>query len=416
MPYEHRPKASGRRADLLLIVGFFSILVYPALSLVENPEELKARGVTEKRALTPRPPIWQFAAAPSKFVADFKSFFEDQFEGRGQLVTFNSLLRYNVFDVSTNASVLPGKHGAMFFAGEAVVPRHDFGHETARYRRVLPVTDRRLKRLQDLLESRRKWAESMGAKFVFVVAPDKSTTYSELLPEWLNPLDGPTFTDQLIDHLKATTNIEIVDLRPALEKAKQPGKPLFYLRDTHWNYEGALVGYHETTRWLKEKFPAITPFGPDDLVRKGERHQGDMTQMLHLGTRLSERSHQVLLKSPRSAIVPFEYDSTPVSSWAAPPITYKSHDARLPKALVYHDSFMLLLMPYLAENFDSSIFIRDQRVVTSTVKGYKPDVVIFECVERTLYYLAYITDDLLPTIEPAMIAENPIQSSSHVKK
>jgi hypothetical protein len=127
--------------------------------------------------------------------------------------------------------------------------------------------------------------------------------------------------------------------------------------------------------------------------------------MLQLSGYLLEPTSQILVKSPRSSIQPFPFDSTPVPSWAAPPVYCRSHNASLPKALVYNDSFMINLMPFLAESFDDSIFIRDRRIVTSTVKGYKPDVVIFECVERTLYYLAYETDDLLPGIEPEMIAE-----------
>jgi len=392
----------------LLIVGFFTILAYPSLSLVENPEDLKARSQLENRALTPRPPIWQLAKEPSKFVAQFKAFFEDLFEGRGRLVTLNSLVRYKAFEASSKPTVLAGRRGSLFFAGEPVVPRHDFGHEAAKYRRVLPVTDRRLKRLEDLIDGRRKWAESMGAKFVFVVTPDKSTTYAELMPLGMNRLDGPSFPDQLISHLKANTPVEIVDLRPAVAAAKAPGRPVFYLRDTHWNHEGAFAAYQELTRWLKDKFPAIQPLTWDDVDRRDGRHQGDLAQMLHIGEYLSEPTTQILLKSPRSSIQTFPYDSTPVWSWAAPPVYYRSSDARLPRALVYNDSFMLLLMQYLAENFDTSIFIRDQRIVTNTVKGYKPDVVIFECVERTLYYLAYQTDDLQPNIEPEMIAENNV--------
>jgi hypothetical protein len=396
---------SRRRADILLILGFFAILAYPSLSLFENPEDLKARSLQENRALAARPPIWLLAKEPSKFVAEFKAFFEDLFEGRGRLVTLNSLVRYRAFEASSKPTVIPGRRGSLFFAGEPVVPRYDFGHEAAKYRRVLPVTERRLKRLEDLIDGRRKWAESMGAKFVFVVTPDKSTTYAELMPEGMNRLEGPSFPDQLISRLKANTPVEIVDLRPAVAAAKAPGRPVFYLRDTHWNHDGAFAGYQELTRWLKDKFPAIQPLTWDDVYRRRGTHQGDLAKMLHIGDYLAEPTSQIFLKSPRSSVQPFPYDSTPVWSWGSPPVYYRSNDARLPKALVYNDSFMLILMQFLAENFESSIFVRDQRIVTSTVKGYKPDVVIFECVERTLYYLAYQTDDLQPDIEPEMIAE-----------
>jgi alginate O-acetyltransferase complex protein AlgJ len=409
MPYERRSPAPGRRADILLIVGFFAILLYPSLSLFENPETLKARGVLENRTLTARPPIWRLAMEPSKFVADFKSFFEDQFEGRGPLVTFNSLIRYSLFQTSTNAYVVAGRRGALFYTGEAFVPRHDFGNEVAKYRRVLPVTENRIRRLHDFLLSRKKWAEEMGAEFLFVVAPDKSSIYPELLPGWLDRLDGPTLTDKLVAHLEATADVNFIDLRPSLERAKQPGHPLYYLSDTHWNHEGALVGFNEIVRRLQTKFPAIEGLKEEDLIRARVRYGGDLAHMLHLGTYLAEPTLVLNVKSPRSKAVPFPYDATPVPTWDKPPAAYQVADPRLPKALIYHDSFMERLTPYITECFQSTVFIRDRCVVKNTVKGYKPDIVILECVERSLYPLAYRVDELLPVMEPAMVAENAEQ-------
>jgi hypothetical protein len=49
------------------------------------------------------------------------------------------------------------------------------------------------------------------------------------------------------------------------------------------------------------------------------------------------------------------------------------------------------------------------------VKGYRPDVVILECVERNLYYMAYLTDDLVPTIEPAMLAETYVDPPTRTR-
>lgn len=408
---------SKRFADFLLIAAFFALLSYPALALFENPEELQARFAYEKRALGRKPALWDLATAPSKFAAEFKSFFDDQFESRGRLVALNSAIRYELFNVSSSGKVLPGKHGALFYAGEPVVPRYDFGHEAAQFRRVLPVTRRRLDRLRAILESRRKWAHDMGAEFLFVIAPDKSSSYPEQMPEWMNRLDGPTFTDLLVAHLKATSVVDVVDLRPAIRRAKESGRPLYYLHDTHWNHEGAFVGYGAITERLRRSRPAIPLLGPDDVVRSRdpEPYQGDLARMLHLEAELAEDSTRLLLKTPRARPIPFPLDATPVATWSKPPQAFRIDDPRLPKALVYHDSFMKSMTPYLAENFETSIFIPDYRVVASTVRGYKPDVVIFECIERSLYYIAYQTDDLLPTIEPAMLAETYVDPPTRTR-
>lgn len=415
MSDRERCRSANRRADLLLIVGFFSILAYPDLVFLRSPETLRERAKAERRQPSPRPPIWRLSEAPADFTREFKAFLEDQFEGRDQLVMLNSLARYKAFGASANSKVIIGKRGMFFYAGEPVMPPRDIGPEAAKYRRVLKLSDWRLRRLRDLLVSRKRWAEEMGAEFLFVIAPDKSTIYPELLPDWLDRLEGPTLTDQLVEYLRATSDVNIVDLRGPLEEAKTRGRPLFWLRDSHWNADGALVGHQAIVRSLTERFPTVRLSGPDDFIRKTPRPvAGDLVNMLHLGSQFWEPISVVKVKSPRANIVPFQYDPTPISSWEEPPIAYEVADPSLPRALVYHDSFMLAMKPFLAENFQSTIFIRDHRIIKRTIEGYRPNVVIHECVERRLYYLADLTDDLLPPADPAPLAErfDPTASAS----
>ena len=84
------------------------------------------------------------------------------------------------------------------------------------YRRTHPLAAAELESIGELLERRRRWAERMGAKFLFVIAPDKSTIYSDLVPERFNRLEGPSATDQIVAYLCATTQLEVLDLRGKL--------------------------------------------------------------------------------------------------------------------------------------------------------------------------------------------------------
>lgn len=405
MSYERQGVGSNRRADILLIVGFFTILLYPSLALFETPDALKARGAAEQRTLAARPPIWQLATTPSEYVSGFKSFFEDHFEGRDELVTLNSLVRYRAFRESSSSQVVVGKHGALFFTGEAFVRPYDFGHEVAKYRRILPVTERRLRGTHEFLLKRKQWAEEMGAKFLFVISPDKSTIYPEDMPDRLTRLDRPSFTDDLVAYLNAKGDIDFLDLRPVMKDAKRSRKPLYYVRDTHWNNDGARLAFNEVQDWIRDRFPSIRPLTDDDYTRKPVRTAGDLSALLHLEGHLREFSYASKLKSPRAASIPFFGDPTPIPTWEHPPLAFQTGDPTLPKALIYHDSFFVPIMPSLSELFQTTVFIRDRRVFKRTVWNFKPDVLIFECVERNLFPLAYWTDELIPTVDPRMIAE-----------
>ncbi|WP_165073633.1 alginate O-acetyltransferase AlgX-related protein [Paludisphaera rhizosphaerae] len=402
------PRPSNRRADVLLIVGVFAILVYPSLALIRDPAAKGARG--ENRNLQSRPPIHRLFSEPSAYVQEFRSFFEDQFAGRPSLVSMNSRARVWGLGVSTNPQVVLGKHGSLFYAGDPVVPTYDLGHEVVKQRRMRPLTDARVQAMHKFLLSRKAWAESLGAKFIFVVAPDKTTVYSEFTPDWMAPLDNPSVTDQFLDYLTAKGDVEFIDMRPALLRAKNApeheGKPLYYRDDTHWNARGAFVGYGAVTDRLQEVFPSIRALQMTDLDTVKIQRPGDLTMMLKLDPWVRERVYHVKLRQPKAKTVPFPYDTTPVPSRRGLPKMYQTDDASLPKALVFHDSYMEALMDFLAEDFRTSVFIWDHHVIPKTIGDYKPDVVLYEFVERNVPYMIFNIDKLTPRLDRVVVAED----------
>jgi hypothetical protein len=65
---------------------------------------------------------------------------------------------------------------------------------------------------------------------------------------------------------------------------------------------------------------------------------------------------------------------------------------------------MYQMMPFLSEHFETAVYIRDPHVALQTVKNYRPDIVIHECVERLLRSLIGLNDDLRPIRQPDLIA------------
>lgn len=408
MDNQPRPRASARRADVLLIAGFFAILAYPSLVLVRDPAEALKGAVAEKRALQSRPPIHKLISQPSAFVEQFRGFFEDEFNGRTSLVALNSRVRVQGLGVSSNPKVVVGKHGSLFYAGEPVVPTYDFGHEVVKQRRVRLMSQARLEALHGYLLARKAWAEKMGAKFIFALAPDKSTIYSEHTPDWMAPVDGPSVTDQFLSYLSAKGDVEFVDMRPAMLQAKAEHfwKPLYYRDDTHWNFLGAFVGYTAVTDRLREVFPAVRALQESDLNYFKIWRTGDLVYMLRLDRWVREPVFHVNIKAPKAKPVPYPYDAPPIASRRGAPKMFQTGDASLPKALIFHDSYMEAMMGFLAEDFQTSVFIWDHHVMPKILGDYKPDVVLCELVERNLPYVLFSVDDLSPSLDPVVIAED----------
>jgi hypothetical protein len=126
--------------------------------------------------------------------------------------------------------------------------------------------------------------------------------------------------------------------------------------------------------------------------------------MLNLSAFLEE--NRVLLRPAhaRSHPIPFPLNCRPVASWQAPPQSTRIEGSNLPKALVYHDSMVYVMMPYLSEHFETTVYIRDLCVNLESVKDYHPDVVIHECLERMLEYYVGVVDDLRPEYAERLIA------------
>ena len=65
--------------------------------------------------------------------------------------------------------------------------------------------------------------------------------------------------DQLVAHLKAHSNLTIVDLREAHLDEKSRHQ-VFYRTDTHWNNRGAYVGYTQIMKCSLAGFRSSSPF------------------------------------------------------------------------------------------------------------------------------------------------------------
>jgi hypothetical protein len=52
--------------------------------------------------------------------------------------------------------------------------------------------------------------------------------------------------------------------------------------------------------------------------------------------------------------------------------------------LVYHDSFMLAMMPFINETFGEVNYIKSYQLDTNEILKHKPDILILELVERNL--------------------------------
>ena len=338
------------------------------------------KNLGEKRLLAECPVFGQdpIKAIPEKFEA----FYSDHFGFRNGLIKGHNWIRYRFFKGSSMGKVLFGKDNWLFLTKDGIIP--DFLGQN-------PLTQQELEVWKDVLEQRQRWLQKRGTHFLFVIAPNKATIYPEMLPDHICRNRGRSRMDQLLEHLKNHSSVDVVDLREPLLQAKHTGL-LYHPKDTHWTDRGAFIAYQEICRKLIEWFPDIRPLCADDFLIIKTKASDDLSMMLGLGKELEQDSEGWIRKTPVAAsrtqlVMPGGYEWT-ASIVPEDQVVMENEKARY-RLLLFHDSFAVRggLREHLGEIFQRSVFTSiepDIRFLELLTEQEHPDIVIHEIVERKL--------------------------------
>lgn len=323
------------------------------------------------------------------------SIFANDFVGRDQLLIAYQWIRLHVLR-SVPPSVVIGRHGWLYYRSEAAGDGwtlYDFmGSGTpdpgslAKWKKT--IVDRRL----DL--------EARGIRYLAFVAPNQASIYPENLPREIRNKKGSTRLDAII----AAMPSEVLDLRPVLI-ARKSVENVYDSSDTHWNDVGAFVAYQAVTARLAMWFSNITPMHRSDFRERALPRTREIEAMIgawagtpqpsvyldplkSFAAHCAESGERVLApgmmrdpNEPRSA----PNDWTP-RNWIwkngrCPSGRFVQDNPALPKGVVFYDSFMIALNPFLSQNFREVLYVRNP-FDPSTVAREQPDVVIQEVTER----------------------------------
>jgi alginate O-acetyltransferase complex protein AlgJ len=359
-----------RIAEVVFISLFLGIVCLPLVGKLLPSEG--AFALTENRRPTAFPtvdlnsPGWGFSIA--SFPRRFERYWDDSFAFRWYLIRAHSIVKL-ALGVSPSPKALVGQNGYLFYAAEQSV---DY------FRAVKPYTARELTQWREELESRRVWLAERGIRYLVVVAPNKETIYPEFMPPELRPVGAETRLDQLTRELRAHSGVELLDLRPALRRAKQTQR-IYHRTDTHWNDAGASVAYGEILARLHPWFPELNAATLPGSLVVHNTSGGDLARILALDDRFREERIDFLPTAPQRARK--VAGSNPGESDV---VAMECADCGGPRVVMTQDSFNTNLAPLLAEHFSRIVFVDGTRLDRSLIDRERPALVIQEFVERIL--------------------------------
>ena len=330
----------------------------------------------EKRPMAPWPAFTMSTAFPPAF----ESAFADRFGGRDVLIRGHHAALLELFGVSALTTVMPGSGGWYYWLGEdgLSLDRH--------YRGVADFPAAYVDATAAELRRRHEWLAAQGIGYVVVIVPEKYTIYPEHLPAWVARSPQPSPYDRLVAAV-AGSGVALLDLRPALRAAKTRAR-IYYQTDSHWNYNGALVGYDAIMREVQRALPAgrmpsVVPPQVPAYIAGVDYYSGDLIHMLGLPGRIREDDVAPLGKILGDTTTRCGKRDAAASQSGIE--VYTCDRPGLPRAVVYRDSMAIPLIPMLAENFSRVLFVSGIPFDPALIEREKPDIVIEEMVERGLH-------------------------------
>lgn len=375
------PQASAARriADGVLIALFLLAISLPVVDMIFK---LDPTPNSEMRTLSPAPTFALNATALKALPTQVKNWTADHFGFRNFMMRQHGLMKVFGLGVTSSSHVVLGKKDPA--ATDPATAQWLFyaAYNTMNYSlHRKPFTFEQLETWKRIMLRRQAWLKARGARYVFVIAPNSQSIYPEFLPDELQGVTQVTRADQLIEHLRVNTDIEVIDLRHALRQARQanPQQRLFHRTDTHWNDVGSFYAYLDLAERLKLHYPSLKPLRWDQFeITRKTTQGGDLAGVLGGKDFFLEDRFDMVPRAPFVLRVARERHMEPVIRASAP-------DPDKVRLVMFRDSFGEAMMSYLAEHFEKSLFVWTDQFDEQHLLDMKPTLVITEIVERFLW-------------------------------
>ncbi|HKR61678.1 MAG TPA: hypothetical protein VJS64_18470 [Pyrinomonadaceae bacterium] len=354
--------------DLITVLFFGFAICLPTIGLVFRWHVMNEQD--ENRKLAGAPSIPSTREAIANFPAAFTAYFNDNFGFRPILIKSKARIELGVFGISPSPLVIVGKNGWWFHSSE---------YSATGTHLVPTLTAKQLEDWKKLLEGRRDWLAQRNIRYLFTIVPRKEVIYPEYLPDSFRPQEESRY-EQLTTYLRKYSDVQILDLRPALYQAKARHL-VHYKNDSHWNFYGGLAGYQVIITELNKTFPQMMLVTESDCGVRIERRESDLAKLVGLAGQISE-DDPVLYLRQRS----FSFTNSPITVVEKPAraLATERKETNLPRLVVFDDSAGRALVPFLPQHFSRAVFVFISKLDPVLIEAEKPDIVIQEIGEMVL--------------------------------
>lgn len=354
----------------IFMTAFLLMCLFPLLGMLVNGPS--PTGPRETPSATPAL-LTEGGNINQAFLSDVSSYVSDHFYLRQDMITLHNRILAEVFGVSSVDDVILGSGGWLYYT-----PTLD------NYTGAKGMTGRELYSAAINLGLIQEYCNSVGMRFLFTVAPNKSSIYAENMPDYgavANIHDAQRLFGLLDD-----TGVCYTDLFKAFS---EQAETLYFAHDSHWNTKGAALAADR----LLASFGLESAYYNGDFSQS-EAHNGDLYEMLY----------PTLADNERNPVYGEGHRFSCGAGGTKPDsITINTIGPGAGTLLAFRDSFGNLLYPFLADSFGSARFSRAVSYDLMQTGTLGAEYVLIELVERNLNQLVQNVP-----VMPAPVRETPV--------
>lgn len=354
--------------NIIYLVLLFLILLFPIKKIDRKEIDIK-----ENRTLAKKSQLFLDNIINLNFGKETEEWLSDHFYKRELVIRENNKLNKIIKGRIENNLAFLGKEDWIFYKGD---------NSILNYQNINLFSDEELNKIKNELILREKYFNSKKAKYYTIIIPDKNKIYGDrYYPKYIKKINSIGRGKQLQLYLQ-NLNINNVSIIYPYESLLEESKKnlIYWKNDTHWNTYGAYIGYLELMKEIKKDFPDIKEVQKKDLsISKKSHLNADLSIFLFdVDKKLKERYKNILYENFSLKKEIFNYIKNDDKNG----VITKSNKKY--KVLVFRDSFTISMIPYISQTFGEVNYVWSHNLneYETLINDYKPDIVIYESVER----------------------------------
>lgn len=354
------------KMNKLLIIMFLGVifLIFGLNIIKNNTTQLIASSIDE----TKNSSYDNTQQEVKSLISNFENKYNESIPGKKTLAKITNVLDYKLFHKIDSRATLMGTNNWLFYKTD-----YD-GNPIEDYKGSNLYTDEQIKDIVKNVKNVQDKFNSENIKFYIMIPSNKEQIYSQYMPPDIEVINKEKKADILLKKLKEN-GINTLDPKEELLKFKDSAN-LYYRNDTHWNNLGAFIAtQHINSAILGRR----EEFDVNNVVDQGIAKKCDLLNILELSNYNDDVEYNYLCEN-NDTKVEYQLINENIDS-------YKSNAQNKQNVFVIGDSFRLALEEWLPKYYSTVNFIHRNDFKPDLIKEIKPDVVIYEIVERH-------TDDL----------------------